>query len=163
MRRFFVGLSGTLKHGMHFGKAMVTSAMVAEKDAVSIFGRIFDGITFQTLKIPFGAVAVDLANGVPVMFAAGGEIGDLESVRTIPGQDGLMRAVMASSAIPLIFPTVEIGGHAHADGYIMSNLPVREARRLLAGQEALFVGFDVLIRGPRSLSTKSSSPWDERT
>jgi predicted acylesterase/phospholipase RssA len=54
-----------------------------------------------------------------------------------------MNAVMASSAIPLIFPAVEIGGHAYADGYIMSNLPVREARRLLAGQEVFFVGFDV--------------------
>jgi NTE family protein len=143
IRRFFSGLSGTLKHGMHFGMAMVTSAMVAEKDAVSIFQRIFEGITVQTLKIPFAAVAVDLVEGIPVIFTAGSEKGDPENVRTIPGEDGLMKAVMASSAIPLIFPAVEIGGHAHADGYIMSNLPVREARRLLAGQEALLVGFDV--------------------
>jgi predicted acylesterase/phospholipase RssA len=54
-----------------------------------------------------------------------------------------MKAVMASSAIPLIFPAVEIGGHAHADGYIMSNLPVREAGILFAGQEVFLVGFDV--------------------
>jgi predicted acylesterase/phospholipase RssA len=54
-----------------------------------------------------------------------------------------MKAVMASCAIPFIFPAVEIGGHAHADGYIMSNLPAREARALLAGQDALLVGFDV--------------------
>jgi NTE family protein len=128
---------------MHFGKAMVTSAMVAEKDAVSIFRRIFEGITFQTLKVPFAAVAVDLVEGAPVIFTAGGEAGDRGSVRTIPGPDGLMKAVMASSAIPLIFPAVEIGGHAHADGYIMSNLPVREARTLLSGQEVFPVGFDV--------------------
>jgi hypothetical protein len=50
---------------------MVTSAMVAEKDAASIFGRIFEGITFQTLKVPFAAVAVDLVEGVPVIFTAG--------------------------------------------------------------------------------------------
>ena len=50
---------------------------------------------------------------------------------------------MASSAIPLIFPAVEIGGHAHAEGYIMSNLLVREARTLLAGQDVFLVGFDV--------------------
>jgi NTE family protein len=143
IRHFFSGLAGTLKNGMHLGKAMVTSAMVAEKDAVSIFGRIFDGITFQTLKVPFAAVAVDLVEGVPVIFTAGREKGDPGTVRTIPGPDGLMKAVMASSAIPLIFPAVEIEGHAHADGFIMSNLPVREARTLLAGQEAFFVGFDV--------------------
>jgi NTE family protein len=135
IRHFLSGLAGTLKNGMHLGKALATSAMVAEKDALSIFGRIFEGITSQTLKVPFAAVAVDLVEGVPVIFAAGGETGDQGTVRTIPGPEGLMKAVMASSAIPLIFPAVEIGGHAHADGYIMSNLPVREARALFAGQE----------------------------
>ncbi len=150
MRHFFSGLAGTLKNGMHLGKAMVTSAMVAEKDAVSIFGRIFEGITFQTLKVPFAAVAVDLVEGVPVIFAAGQETGARGAVRTIPGPDGLMKAVMASSAIPLIFPAVEIGGHAHADGYIMSNLPVREARTLLAGQDVFLVGFDVSAPVPLS-------------
>jgi NTE family protein len=143
LKSFFSGLAGTLKSRMHLGKALVTSAMVAEKDAASIFGRIFDGITFQTLKIPFAAVAVDLVEGVPVIFTTGREPSDAGTVRTIPGPDGLTRAVMASSAIPLIFPAVEIAGHAHADGYIMSNLPVREARTLLAGQDAFLVGFDV--------------------
>jgi len=143
IKHFISGLAGTLKNGMRLGKAMVTSAMVAEKDAVSIFGRIFEGITFQSLKVPFAAVAVDLVEGVPVIFTDGRETDDRGTVRTIPGPDGLMKAVMASSAIPLIFPAVEIGGHAHADGYIMSNLPVREARTLLAGQEVFLVGFDV--------------------
>ncbi len=143
IRHFLSGLAGTLKNGMHLGKALATSAMVAEKDALSIFGRIFEGITAQTLKVPFAAVAVDLVEGVPVIFAAGGETGDQGTVRIIPGAQGLMKAVMASSAIPLIFPAVEIGGHAHADGYIMSNLPVREARALFAGQEVFLVGFDV--------------------
>ncbi|MCX7030211.1 MAG: patatin-like phospholipase family protein [Spirochaetes bacterium] len=141
---------------MHLGKAMVTSAMVAEKDAVSIFRRIFEGITFQTLKIPFAAVAVDLVEGAPVIFSGGGQVGDRRTVRTIPGPDGLMKAVMASSAIPLIFPAVEIAGHAHADGFIMSNLPVREARTLCAGQEAFFVGFDV--SAPVDQSEDSLSP-----
>jgi NTE family protein len=156
IQHFFSGLAGTLKNGMHLGKAMVTSAMVAEKDVVSIFSRIFEGITFHTLKIPFAAVAVDLVDGVPVIFTAGRETGDRGTVRTIPGSDGLMKAVMASSAIPLIFPAVEIAGHAHADGFIMSNLPVREARTLLAGQEAFFVGFDV--SAPVDQSEDSLSP-----
>ena len=143
LKHFFAGLTGTLKNGMHLGKALATSAMVAEKDAVSIFRKIFEGITFESLKIPFAAVAVDLVEGVPVIFSGGGPAGDRRTVGTITGPDGLMKAVMASSAIPLVFPAVEIAGHAHADGFIMSNLPVREARTLLAGQEAFFVGFDV--------------------
>ena len=35
IRHFISGLAGTLKNGMHLGKALATSAMVAEKDAVS--------------------------------------------------------------------------------------------------------------------------------
>jgi len=128
LRRFFSGLAGTLKNGVHLGKAMVTTAMVMEKDAVSIFSRIFKGITFASLQIPFAAVAVDLVEGKPVVFS---------------GPKGLRKAVMASSAIPLVFPAVVVGGHAHADGGIMANLPVREARSL-AGGEAFFVGFDVI-------------------
>lgn len=143
LKRFFSGLAGTLKNGRHLGMALATSAMVAEKDAVSIFRKIFEGITFDSLKVPFAAVAVDLVEGAPVIFSGGGPVGGRRTVGTIPGPDGLMRAVMASSAIPLIFPAVEIADHAHADGFIMSNLPVREARTLLAGQEAFFVGFDV--------------------
>jgi NTE family protein len=127
LRHFFSGLAGTWKNGMHLGKAMVTTAMVAEKDTVSLFTKIFEGITFDTLTIPFAAVAVDLVEGAPVIFS---------------GPKGLMKAVMASSAIPLVFPAVVVGGHAHADGAIMSNLPVREARSL-AGKDAFFVGFDV--------------------
>jgi NTE family protein len=143
MKHFFSGLAGTLKNRMHLGRALVTSAMVAEKDAASIFGAIFEGITFETLKIPFAAVAVDLAEGIPVIFSAERGPGARGTVSPVSGPDGLMKAVRASSAIPLVFPAVEIAGHAHADGYIMSNLPAREARTLLAGQDVFLVGFDV--------------------
>ena len=150
LKRFFSSLAGTLKNGVHLGKALATSAMVAEKDAVSIFRKIFEGITFDSLKVPFAAVAVDLVEGTPVMFSTGATVGALS------GPKGLMKAVMASSAIPLIFPAVEIAGHAHADGFIMSNLPVREARMLLAGQEGFLVGFDV--SAPVDQSEDSLSP-----
>jgi NTE family protein len=142
LKHFFTGLAGTLKNGMHLGKAMVTTAMVAEKDAVSIFTRIFEGITFDTLKVPFAAVAVDLVEGTPVIFSKGATAAERRTVGALYGPKGLMKAVMASSAIPLVFPAVVVGGHAHADGAIMSNLPVREARSL-AGEDAFFVGFDV--------------------
>jgi NTE family protein len=143
LKRFFSGFSGALKNGVHLGMALVTSAMVAEKDAASIFGRIFEGITFETLKIPFAAVAVDLSEGVPVIFTDGKGHGKQEVSRTIAGADGLMKAVMASSAIPLIFPAVQIEDHPYADGCIMANLPVREARALLPGEQLLLAGFDV--------------------
>jgi NTE family protein len=154
-RYFLSALAGTLRDGIRLGKAVVTSSMIAEKDSLSIFGRILRGISFQTLKVPFAAVAVDLAEGVPVILTATRAAGDPPTVRGVPGPDGLLKAVMASCAIPLIFPAVDIGGHAHADGSGMSILPVREARALVAGQEAFFVGFDV--SAPAQLSEEDHS------
>ena len=60
-----------------------------------------------------------------------------------------MRAVMASCAIPLVFPVVEIGGHAFVDGSVMANLPIREARALLPNQSLLLAAFDVQPPVPR--------------
>jgi NTE family protein len=156
--RFFAGLRGTLKSGVQLGRAMVTSAMIAENDAASIFQRIFDGITFDTLKIPFAAVAVDLVDGALVIFDSSRKPGNGESARAAAGPEGLARAVRASSAIPFVFPAVEIAGHAHADGYIMANLPVREARALAGDEDAFFVGFDV--SAPVQQNEEELSPMD---
>jgi NTE family protein len=143
LRRFLSSLQGKMRNGVHLGRAMVGSAMIARDDAEEIFARIFEGITVDSLAIPFGAVAVDLVDGVPVTFASRGA-GDARAGATpIAGADGLARAVMASSAIPFVFPAVELGGHAHADGYIMANLPVREARALLPGEDVFAIGLDV--------------------
>jgi NTE family protein len=147
-----------VKSGVQLGRAMVTSAMIAENDAASIFQRIFDGISFDTLKIPFAAVAVDLVDGAPAIFDSGRKAGKGEHARAPAGPEALARAVRASSAIPFIFPAVEIAGHAHADGYIMANLPVREARALVADEDPLFVGFDV--SAPVQQTDEELSPMD---
>jgi|GEM_PF-4595736 len=144
VRHFFSSISENLRNTVHLGMSFITSAMVAEKDALSLFRKIFEGITCENLKIPFAAVAVDLSEGVPAIFTSSKAQGGQSTVRIMTGHDGLVKAVMASSAIPLIFPAVEMGGHQFADGCIMANLPVREARRLYPGQDSILVGFDVL-------------------
>jgi NTE family protein len=144
VQHFFTLLSDDMRKKLHFGMSLMTSAMIAEKDSVPLFDRIFEGIAFETLKFPFASVAVDLSDGVPVVFAADGGQGRERSSRTIAGPEGLMRAVMASCAIPLVFPAVRIDSHSFVDGSVMANLPVREARALLPDQELLLVGFDVL-------------------
>jgi NTE family protein len=143
VKRFFQGLSGKLKDTVRLGMALVSSAMISEKDASSLFGKILEGITFETIKIPFAAVAVDVAEGVPVIFMAENPHDSRQPYRAIAGPDGLMKAVMASCAIPFVFPAVQIDDHPFADGGIMANLPVHEARTLLTGQDAVLVGFDV--------------------
>lgn len=64
--------------------------------------------SFSELKIPFAAVATDLATGEPVT---------IESGELIP-------AVQASCALPGIYPAVELDGRLLTDGGISRPVPV---------------------------------------
>ena len=66
---------------------------------------------FADLAVPFAAVATDMADGQATLL-----------------RDGPLRpALLASAAIPAVFPWVEIGGRRYVDGGVASNVPVREA------------------------------------
>lgn len=70
--------------------------------------------TFADLPIPFGAVAVDLLKGHTVYLRRG----------------SVVEAVLASSAVPGIFPPRQRNGRLLVDGGVMDNVPVRLARLL---------------------------------
>jgi NTE family protein len=76
---------------------------------------------FADLALPFGAVAVDAATGLPV------------SLRSGP----LVPAILASSAIPGIYPPVELEGRVLYDGGVLANVPIRQA--LVMGARSLVV------------------------
>jgi NTE family protein len=65
----------------------------------------------EDLALPFGAVAVNLHLGLPELLRDG----PLES------------ALLASSAIPGIFPPVARNGHLYYDGGLGDNVPMRDA------------------------------------
>lgn len=67
----------------------------------------FQDKTFQDLKIPFSAVAVDLISGKKVVFNSG----------------RLIDAVEASSRIPLIYPPKKIGDMVLVDGAVLCPVP----------------------------------------
>ncbi len=69
---------------------------------------------FSDLKVPFAVVVTDLKSGDPV----------------IVNQGRIARAVAASSAIPGIFPPIEIDRHFVSDGGISNNLPVDAVKRM---------------------------------
>lgn len=71
-------------------------------------------VPIEKLKIPFGAVAVDLNSGAPILFRR--------------GNTGL--AVRASSAVPSVFQPVRIGDRNYVDGGLVSPVPVRYAREM---------------------------------
>jgi NTE family protein len=68
--------------------------------------------TIESMKVPFGAVAVDLRTGRPVLFEKG----------------PVARAVHASCAIPGVFVPVKINDRVFVDGGVTDPIPVDFAR-----------------------------------
>lgn len=78
-------------------------------------------VDFADLRLPFGAVAVDAETGRAVVLDAG----------------PLVPAVLASSAIPGIYPPVRHTGRVLYDGGVLANVPIRQA--LAMGARSLVV------------------------
>ena len=101
-------------------------------------GYLGAGITFEELSLPFGAVAMDVATGGPHVIRDG---------RVVP-------ALLASAAIPGIFPSVTVDGHQLFDGGLVANVPVTQAvamgARSLVVLDAAFPGR--LPAAPRTLA-----------
>ena len=96
----------------------IQSAAVAEAEVNALVngamlrGNLLARGNFDSLPIPFRAVAADLANRTPVVLATG----------------DLARAVRASFAIPLVFAPESLNGRILADGGLAANIPVGVAR-----------------------------------
>jgi NTE family protein len=81
-----------------------------------------DGTTsFADLELPFGAVSVDCVTG--------------EAVTITEGE--LVPAILASAAIPGIYPPVRINDQVLYDGGVLANVPIRQALKM--GAKSLVV------------------------
>src|SRR5256886_1683263 len=67
--------------------------------------------TFEQLRLPLAVVATDLNAGRPAVFRSG----------------DLTPALLASTAIPGVFPMVRINGREHLDGGVVENTPLNIA------------------------------------
>ena len=67
--------------------------------------------TFEHLRVPLAVVATDLNAGKPAVFRSG----------------DLTPALLASTAIPGLFPSVRIGDREHLDGGVVDNTPLNIA------------------------------------
>jgi NTE family protein len=81
---------------------------------IAILQELLGERNFDELHIPLALTATDLTTGLPVVIKQG----------------KLLDAVLATSAVPGIFPARSIGGHMLVDGGIMNPIPVAEARAL---------------------------------
>jgi NTE family protein len=77
--------------------------------------------TFEDLDLPFECVATDVAGAEEVWFGSG----------------PLIEPILASSALPAIYPAVEIDGVRYLDGAIVNDVPLSRAVEL--GATALYV------------------------
>jgi NTE family protein len=96
----------------------IQSAAVSETEvnalvnAAMLRGNLLARGNFDSLPIPFRAVAADLADRTPVVLAGG----------------DLAQAVRASFAIPLVFTPESLDGRILADGGLAANIPAAVAR-----------------------------------
>lgn len=99
-----------------FGKSLPTAYRLASRQESAIDNRALRDFIeratpsrdFADLKVPHTAVATDFDTG--------------EAVAIREGE--LVPAVMASAAIPAIFPAIEHGGRRLVDGGVVANVPI---------------------------------------
>ncbi len=89
-------------------------ALLGMAGVTAILEELIGQRNFDELRIPLALTATDLSTGLPVVIKQG----------------RLLDAVLATSAVPGVFPARVINGHRLVDGAIMNPIPVAEARAL---------------------------------
>lgn len=100
----------------------------------SIIAEILEGATFETLKIPFAAVATDFNTAQEVILRTG----------------DLVKAIRASISVPGFFQPVHYEGRLLADGGLSQPVPSNAVRSM---------GADIVIAV--NLDTISGPGWDK--
>jgi NTE family protein len=73
--------------------------------------RLGDDVRFEDAQVPLGMVATELLGGNEKLFTTG----------------RILEPLLASTAMPGVFPPVEIDGVAHIDGGVVNNVPIAPA------------------------------------
>ncbi|MFZ3183972.1 MAG: patatin-like phospholipase family protein [Pseudomonas sp.] len=88
---------------------------------------------FEDCKLPLHVVTTDLLSGAEVL----------------QSQGDLLNALLASAAIPLVYPAIEIDGHLLMDGGVASNTPIASAVALGAKRIVVLpTGFGCACKAP---------------
>jgi len=103
------------------------AGMVAGEGLERFFEHVIPARTFDELRLPFAAVATDLATGRRVDLTSG----------------PLARAVLASCSLPVLLEPVAVNGRLLVDGGGSSQLPVRTVRQTLGATPVIAVDVNV--------------------
>ncbi|MFH1715524.1 MAG: patatin-like phospholipase family protein [Elusimicrobiota bacterium] len=99
-------------------------SLLGKKELEDIINLLVPDINIEDMPIKYAAAVTNLKTGEPELLSKG-------SLRT---------AIVASSAIPGVFPPVYIGDNLYADGGVLSSVPVPEAVEMGANY---VIGVDV--------------------
>lgn len=90
-----------------FKPAISKTGLLKMDSTESLFRKYFTVDDFSALKIPLTVCATDLCRGKSIYFSEG----------------PLLRPLMASSCIPVVFDPINIDGNLYVDGGILNNFP----------------------------------------
>ncbi len=112
------GLLIQFRLGIKHGKLQLPSGLITPNNLRLMLRSLSKNVAhvhdFDKLAIPFRAVATDLETGSAVVL----DKGDLAS------------SMVASMAVPALFPPVELNGRLLVDGGVSNNIPIDVARAL---------------------------------
>jgi NTE family protein len=103
------------------------AGLVSGEGLERFLSRVIPAATFESLRLPFAAVASDLATGRRVDLTAG----------------PLVPAVLASCSLPVLLEPVRHGGRLLADGGLSSQIPVRAVGETLGVSPVVAVDVNV--------------------
>jgi len=109
--------------------AVFSGGFVKGERLLQFLGANLKSKSIEQMKIPYAAVAVDVATGRAVSFQRG----------------SIAPAVHASCAIPGVFVPVEIGGRTYVDGGVVNPVPADVARSMGA-EVVVAVSIPPLVR-----------------
>jgi NTE family protein len=107
-------VANMIKKGIFYSFSMARNSFISKENFQHNIHSLVEDVRIENLKIPFGAVAVDL------------DTGGASLIRSGP----LRSAVCASSAIPGLMPPIPINGRTFIDGGWVSKVPVIEAFKM---------------------------------
>ena len=114
-------------------------ALLGTKGIQNILKQFLEGKEFSDLKLPCALTAVDL----------------IERTEVILQEGKVLDAVMATTAIPGIFPPQQWGKYLLVDGMVLNPVPVAVARSLAPRLPVIAISLT-----PEPERWKMSSPWD---
>ncbi len=105
---FFQRFLTSFKKGLFYTRSVTRQSLVPSDYYNEAMIQLIPEANIEQLSIPFAAVALDITSGEEIVFRTG----------------SLRKAVMASAAIPGIFPPLSINDRVLVDGGWVDNAPV---------------------------------------